>query len=362
MARPVPLPEDRPTPALVVDLAVLEANLAAMAGTAAALGAALRPHAKTHKCVEVARRQLALGAVGLSVATVSEAEVFAEAGIDDLFIAYPLWADRARRGRLAALARRVRLRVGVDSAAGARARGRAVAGARVEALVEVDCGQHRSGCRPRSAAEVARAAQDAGLAVRGVFTFPGHAYGPGAPPEAAADEARALAEAAAVLGAAGLDGSVRSGGSTPTARMTSAGVGELRPGVYAFNDAQQLALGTCGTADLALSAVATVVSAPEPGRLVLDAGSKVLGADRPAWLSGHGHLPGLPGAVVTGLSEHHAVVQLAPGGRATPEVGDRLHVVPNHVCSAVNLVDQLFVARDGRLVDRWAVAARGALT
>ena len=123
MARPVPLPEDRPTPALVVDLAVLEANLAAMAGTAAALGAALRPHAKTHKCVEVARRQLALGAVGLSVATVSEAEVFAEAGIDDLFIAYPLWADRARRGRLAALARRVRLRVGVDSAAGASGHG-----------------------------------------------------------------------------------------------------------------------------------------------------------------------------------------------------------------------------------------------
>ena len=358
------LPGEVPTPALVVELPVLERNLATMAADARRQGATLRPHAKTHKSPEVARRQLALGAVGLTVATVGEAEVFAEAGIDDLFIAYPVWADGSRAARLAALAERTRLAVGVDSVAGAEALGRARAAGpgEIEALVEVDSGQHRSGCRPDEAAVVARAAERAGLTVRGVFTFPGHAYAPGAPAAAADDEGRALAAAGAALAAVGIDGPVRSGGSTPTARRAAAGVNELRPGVYAFNDAQQVALGTCGPDDLALAAVATVVSTPEPGRLVLDAGSKILGADRPGWLSGHGLVPDLPGAAVTSLAEHHAVVTLATGQGPGPKVGDRLRVVPNHVCSAVNLVDQLVVTRDGQIVDRWPVAARGALT
>jgi len=358
------LSEEYATPALVVDLEALERNLGAMAAATARRGVALRPHTKTHKCIEIARRQIALGAVGLSVATVGEAEVFADAGVDDLFIAYPVWADRARRGRLAALAERVRLLVGVDSVAGAQAMGRTVAGADavVEALVEVDSGHHRSGCAPSDAAAVAGAAEGAGLAVRGAFTFPGHAYAPRAAPGAAADEGRSLTEAAAALGAAGFDPSVRSGGSTPTALVPGAGATELRPGVYAFNDAQQVALGTCRTSDVALAAVATVVSAPAPGRLVLDSGSKILGADRPDWLAGHGLLPDLPGAVVTGLSEHHAVVQLASGGRSPPAIGQRVTVVPNHVCNAVNLADELFVVRGGRVVDCWGVAARGRLT
>ncbi len=347
----------RDTPYLAVDVDVLDRNLVAMADAARARGLALRPHAKTHKCVEVARRQVALSGGGLTVATVGEAEVFADAGLDDLFLAYPIVAAGPRAGRLRALADRVRLRVGVDSAEGAALLARAVPGA--EVLVEVDSGHHRTGVAPRRAGEVAAAAQAAGLAVAGVFTFPGHGYGPGERGPAAADESAALAGAADALRAAGVDPRVRSGGSTPTAALSDPGtLTELRPGVYAFSDAQQVELGAADLGDVALTAVATVVSRAG-GRVVLDAGSKVLGADRPAWTTGHGRLPGCPDARIVALSEHHATVSF-PVGVAVPAVGEVVRVAPNHVCTAVNLVDELVVESRGVEVDRWAVAARGA--
>lgn len=135
---------------------------------------------------------------------------------------------------------------------------------------------------------------------------------------------------------------------------------ELRPGVYAFHDAQQAELGSADLADVALTAVGTVVSRA-PGRAVLDAGSKVLGADRPGWASGYGRLPGCPGARVVALSEHHATVTF-PDGVAVPEVGETVRVAPNHVCTAVNLADELVVVSGGVEVDRWAVAAGRANT
>lgn len=361
-----PLFHDVATPVLVVDVDVLHRNLVAMADATAGAGVALRPHAKTHKCPQIAHRQLTLGAVGLSVATVAEAEVFADHGVTDLFVAYPVAAGGGRAARLAALLERARVVVGVDSVEGAAALGpvRATDGRTPEALVEVDCGLHRSGVAPEEAPVVAVAAARAGLRVTGAFTYPGHAYAPGAAASAAADERAALARAGELLAAAGFDVTVLSGGSTPTATRTAADPGpctELRPGVYAFNDAQQVHLGTCGPGDVALRVLATVVSAPAPDRVVLDAGTKVLGADRPPWAPGHGSVPGLPGAVVTGLWEHHAVVRLAPQ-TPRPAVGEVVAVVPNHCCSAVNLVDELVVVRDGHPVDRWPVAARGANT
>ncbi|AEW98927.1 alanine racemase [Streptantibioticus cattleyicolor] len=353
------------TPALVVDVEVLERNIARMAETGRTAGFALRPHAKTHKCPQIARRQLAAGATGLTVATIGEAEVFAAAGADDLFIGYPLWADEGKARRLRALADRTALRLAADSAAGARRLGEAVRGADrpVQLLVEIDSGHHRTGVRPADAVEVARAAADAGLDVAGVFTFPGHGYGHDAQARerAARDEERALGEAAEALRSAGLDVRVVSGGSTPTAgRWRPDGpVDELRPGVYVFNDAAQLAMGSCAAADIALYALATVVSVPAPDRFVLDAGSKVIGADTTPWVSGHGHLPDFPGAAVTALSEHHATVTL-PAGTAAPGLGSLVAVVPNHVCAAVNLVDELVVVDGTGVVDRWPVAARGA--
>jgi D-serine deaminase-like pyridoxal phosphate-dependent protein len=358
------LPSGLATPATLVLLERLERNLAGMAAFARVAGVRLRPHAKTHKCLEIARRQVALGAAGLSVATVGEAEILtartnaAGPGPDvaDVFIAYPVWPADDLVARLGTIADRARVIVGADSSA-AVARLARLAG-RVEVMIEVDCGLARTGVRPASAAGVAEDAARVGLEVAGVFTFPGHSYGPGAAPAAAADEADALATAAATLAAAGFEASERSGGSTPSARLIQPGtLTEMRPGVYVFNDAQQVELGVVGLADVALVVAATVVSRPAPGRFVLDAGSKVLGPDRPAWASGYGRLPDWPDARIMGLWEHHAVVALDDRG---PDLGEVVAVVPNHVCTAVNLVPELPVVESAKIVARWPVAARAA--
>ncbi|MBX3117314.1 MAG: alanine racemase, partial [Cryobacterium sp.] len=171
------------TPFLQVDLDILEGNIARISDFAKSSGLVLRPHAKTHKCLEIGKLQLASGAVGLTLATVGEAEVFADGGFDDIFIAYPVWPSEQRAARLATLNERIRLSVGVDSIETAKLLGKAVPGLRV--LVEVDSGHHRSGCAPEQAGAVATVATKAGLEVAGVFTFPGHSYSPGAASAAA---------------------------------------------------------------------------------------------------------------------------------------------------------------------------------
>ncbi len=358
MALSPPLPPELETPCLVVDRDVLERNLVAMADHAHDHGLALRPHAKTHKCLEIARRQVALGAVGLTVATVGEAELFADGGFTDLFIAYPVWAAGTRGPRLRALAERVALRVGADSEAGVEVLAHALAGTEAEVVVEVDSGHHRTGVLPRNAGEVAAAALRRGLGVAGVFTFPGHSYQPGRQEQAGADEVRALLEADAAVRQAGVGGGLRSGGSTPTAALARQGaLDEIRPGVYVFNDAQQVELGAVDWGAVALTAAATVVSR-HGHDLVLDAGSKVLGADQLAWATGGGRLPDHPGARIGALSEHHATVSFAEAAQL-PELGSVVRVAPNHVCAAVNLADVLVVISDGMVVDLWQIAARG---
>jgi D-serine deaminase-like pyridoxal phosphate-dependent protein len=343
------------TPFLVVDVERLQGNIARVAAAAADAGVALRPHAKTHKTVEIARMQLAAGAVGLTVATVGEAELYVEHGVDDVFVAYPLWLDNDKAGRLNAIAEQARVAVGVDSEESATNLGRRVPG--VAVLIEVDCGQHRSGVAPAYAGNVAAEAQRAGLDVRGVFTFPGHGYSPDGRRTAAEQEAAALAAAAASLRAAGVEPGVLSGGSTPTleASLMTGVPTELRPGVYALNDAQQWELGSAGPDQIALTCHATVVS-HAGGRLVLDAGGKALAADRAAYNTGAARLLDHPEARVVLLSEHHAVVEGYAGPR--PPLGSRLRVVPNHVCAAVNLAESLWADTGHGLVP-WAVAARG---
>ena len=250
---------DRPTPFLLVDDAVVASNVAEMTDSARLRGLALRPHAKTHKSGDIARLQLDAGAVGLTVATVAEAQVFADAGCEDMFIAYPLWVDAAKGARLRDLSSRVSLTIGIDSVAGALALAAQLPGAR--ALVEVDSGQHRSGSAPSEAGALAEVAARAGLDVAGVFTFPGHSYAPGVAAEVAAEEAVALGDAAASLRGHGVEPVVVSGGSTPTAAEADGGVlTELRPGVYVFGDAQQWELDTISPEHIALTCIATVVS------------------------------------------------------------------------------------------------------
>jgi D-serine deaminase-like pyridoxal phosphate-dependent protein len=347
------------TPFLAVDIDVMDRNLQRAAADARQRGVALRPHAKTHKVPQIAQRQLALGAVGLTLATVSEAEVFADAGFTDIFIAYPVWPSEARAKRLRALAERVSLRLGVDSVESAEALGRALAGVTAQVMVEVDSGHHRSGAAPDRAGAVAASADRAGLQVAGVFTFPGHGYSPTDLRQAARDEADAVSIAAFMIERAGLQSPIRSGGSTPTRAATDTEViNELRPGVYVFNDSQQAELGVCDWGDIALTAHATVVSR-RGNHVIVDAGSKILGADRPGWATGFGRLPDMADARVVALSEHHATVHL-PDGAAVPELGTIIRIAPNHVCAAVNLVDELVVLQGGSMVDRWRVAARGA--
>lgn len=355
-------PYDLATPCLLVDVDLVDANIGAMASFADDLGVALRPHAKTHKAPAIARRQLAAGASGLSVATVSEAEVFATAGFTDLFIAYPLWVDPAKGRRLRTLLDAAALTVGVDSPEGAQALAAQLgsARARVPVLVEVDSGHHRSGVAPDEAGRLADVASHAGLDVRGVFTFPGHGYAPGVTAEVAAEEAEALAAGAAALRAVGLEPQVLSGGSTPTAAATAGGaMTEMRPGVYVFGDAQQWELGSTTPDRIALVCLATVVS-HAGGRVVLDSGSKVLGADRAPWATGYGRLLDHPDTRIVLLSEHHAVVEWDES--PLPPLGSPMRVVPNHVCNAVNLSDELVVVSNGVVVETWPVTARGANT
>jgi D-serine deaminase-like pyridoxal phosphate-dependent protein len=350
------VPEDLETPAVVVDGQRVERNLSRMAAAADLAGVALRPHAKTHKCLPIARRQLSGGAVGLTVATLPEAELFAADGCPSVFIAYPLWAGSADRGtRLAALRDRTELRVGVDSPAAAARLAYAVPGLQV--LIEVDSGQHRSGVPAGQVADLAATCNELGLAVTGAFTHPGHAYSsPADVPRAAEDERAALSAAGAALAQLIDTEPVLSGGSSPTAAAgLAAPLTEVRPGTYVFGDRQQLHLSRLAEDDIALVVAARVVSAPRRGEAVLDAGSKALSSDRPSWLPGHGLILDAPEATIAFLSEEHAVVR----GLSTPlSVGDLVRVVPNHVCTVVNLTSELVVVSDGAVTDRWPVRAR----
>ena len=344
------------TPFLRIDLARLRRNVRTTAEWARLEGLSLRPHVKTHKSIEVAHLQLAAGAIGISVATIGEAETFVRHGIEDVFVAYPLWLDDVSAGRLRDLTPDATVAIGIDSIAGATNTGRLLGDSIVEVLVEIDCGQHRSGAAPQEAGAVAAAAQRSGLTVRGLFTFPGHSYSPGGAESAARDEANALALAVSSMRDAGIEPRVVSGGSTPSLVHTDPTVlNEVRPGVYVFGDAQQWELGAMPADHIALTCCATVISHTE-GRAVLDVGSKVLGADRAAYASGYGRLVDHPEARVVQLSEHHAVIDFA--GAALPALGSRLDVVPNHVCNAINLVDTVYADDAGEL-RAWTVAARG---
>jgi D-serine deaminase-like pyridoxal phosphate-dependent protein len=350
------------TPALVVDLDRMDAAIARMADAMSERGVALRPHAKTHKSIEVGRRQVGAGAVGLTVGTVGEAEVFADGGLDDLFIAYPMVPAGPKAERLREVARRARLRVGIDSVVGAHAVADALGDdrGRVSVLVEIDCGGRRTGVAPSDAGPVAAAATHLGLDVIGVFTHGGHGYqGPDARAAAAEDEVRGLTDAAGSLRAAGVEPSVVSAGSTPTAFDSARGaVTEERPGTYVFGDRQQVALGSIAPDAPAAVIAARVVSVNTAARrFVIDAGAKTLTKDVPAYLAGHASIPEL-GAVVDRVSDYHGVVEVKDGG-SLPEIGQVIVAVPNHICPVVDLFATFLVARDGAIVDTWRVDARG---
>ncbi len=358
--------EDLPTPAVLIDLDVLERNIAGMQNRAREAGVGLRPHAKTHKSPEVARMQLAAGARGITLAKTSEAEVFADEGFEDIFLAYPIFGtDKARR--LLALADRVRLRVGIDSVEGARSLGAVFhsAGRRLPVLLKIDSGFHRVGVAPEAAVATALAAAAVpGVEIVGVFTHAGHGYG-GQTPDVVAriggEEGRIVTETAEALRSAGLPAGEVSLGSTPTARsaMATRGVTECRPGTYVYNDRSQVALGSADPEDCAMTVLATVVSVPARDRAVVDAGSKTLSTDpmRPA-ADGHGLVVGRHSRIAR-VSEEHGVIAIAEG--ETFRIGERVRILPNHACAVSNLHDRLTAVRGGCVEGEIRVAARGCV-
>jgi D-serine deaminase-like pyridoxal phosphate-dependent protein len=359
-----PLPDGLDTPALVIDLDVVERNAARLATEMAERGIALRPHAKTHKSIELGRIQLAHGAVGLTVGNLGEAEVFAAAGFTDLFVAYPVWAvgDKASRLRALHADERLDLSVGFDSVEGAERLARAVAGLQrpLPVLLELDPGNRRTGAIPERAGELAIAAQRLGLEIRGIFTHGGHGYAsPEATESAGADEVRALTVGRDAMHAEGLEPPVISAGSTPTQYSAARSpVTEMRPGTYLLGDRQQWALGAQPSDGLAAVVAATVVSTAVDGQVVVDAGAKALTKDVAPYLDGHGAIPVYPAAVIERVSDYHGIVRI-PAGTPEPTLGKVIAIVPNHICPVVDLRDTFVATRGGEVVGTWLVDARG---
>ena len=371
------------TPAFVVDLDILERNVRSMAEHARQHGVRLRPHAKTHKSVEVARMQLGAGALGLTLAKIGEIEALLEAAtldsgeplpLADVLLAFPIVGDR-KLARLLDLAQKLTVTVSLDSPDAASQLGAAAVarGRRIGVLVEVDTGGRRCGVLPGepTLTLARRIAQTPGLSLRGIMTHEGHAYG--ATPEtlrAVSQEAgHVMVQLAETLRADGHEVPIVSVGSTPSARHIAEvpGVTEVRPGTYVFQDYNQVRLGVATVAECAATVHATVIATPAPDRAVVDAGTKAVAADRgmvggitPVQQEGYGLVKGQPGWFFGRASEEHGVLLRRGDGHADDlRVGDRVELIPNHICPAVNLYDRLVVQRDGVVEGSWNVAARG---
>lgn len=363
--------EQLETPVTIVDLDVLERNIESMAAFCRENGVALRPMVKTHKAPLVAKQQMQAGAVGVLVATLDEAEEMARVGIVDITIAYPL-IGVGQRERLLRLASRTKLTLSVDSRAAVEAyskifdpvtkQGRDP----VRVLIIVDSGGRRLGVSPDDAVALGQViAAASGLTLAGVATHPGHVYGCSSPDEVeavAAQETGAVLAAAEQLRSAGFSIDTVAVGSTPTVRFAGRvdGITEIRPGNYVFYDAIQVALGAARPEDCSLRVVGTILSRPTASSAVIDVGSKMLSSDRGAHglelVRGYGAVVGRPDIVVERVSEELAVLALPEGTELA--VGERLQIIPNHACTACNLVDVLVGMRGGVVESTIPVTAR----
>jgi D-serine deaminase-like pyridoxal phosphate-dependent protein len=361
MAFPWPEPGtplgDVMTPMPVIDEDRLAANIARAQAYMTAHNLSFSPHIKTHKIPAVARQQIAAGATGINCQKLTEAEVFADAGFDDILITYNLLGT-ARVQRLATLNARVaRLQVVADSTTTVDGLAAGFTANRpLTVLVECDTGGARCGVQsPTEALALAKhIAAAPGLRFGGLLTYP--AVGVAARVEAFLEETMAL------LTAAGLDCPIRSNGGSPDlwkAHLVPSAT-EHRAGTYVYNDRSMIRAGECAPADLAMHVLATVVSRPTPTRAVLDCGSKALTSDLLGFPD-HGAIEELPGARLVSLSEEHAVVDLTNCTAPPPMVGQRVRVIPNHTCVVSNLFDSMVFHRNGVVTRVEPVAARGTV-
>jgi D-serine deaminase-like pyridoxal phosphate-dependent protein len=356
------------TPALTIDLEALDRNLDRMAALCREHKIGLRPHTKTHKTLEVAKKQLERGAVGLTVAKVGEAEVMARAEPAEILVAFPIFGG-AKLKRLAELAGRHRILISLDSEATARELSAAVTAQKATfgVLVEFDAGLGRCGLQPGPACvELARIVQKLpGLEFRGLMTYPGNIWGTAEERQQVSDSvARAVGQALDAFEAERLPVAIVSAGSTPSAALSGRihGITEIRPGTYVYNDLNTYYQGACTMEDCAARVVATVVSTAVPHRAIIDAGSKTLSSDLlgSGPRTGYGLVVEAPDARLVKLNEEHGYIDTTNSGHRF-HVGEVVTVIPNHVCACVNLHDEIFLLRNGEYAGSWQVAARGKI-
>lgn len=364
---------DLPTPSVVVDLDKMERNIASWQRTITGAGCALRPHIKTHKIPAIAHMQLKAGARGITAAKVDEARVFVEAGCNDVYIAYPVIGDDKWQAA-AEMARDNRIIVGAESEIGIRGLNRAAmrAGSRIEIRIEFESGLGRSGAQRENVLNLCRMVDSLpGLEFSGLMTYRSVAF-PGAQgrshAEVGQEEGAWLNEVAEEVRAAGIEVKELTGGSTPTGKYVAAvdGITEVRPGTYVFNDYMCHAWGCADYDECALSVLTTVVSRRGDNGATVDGGSKTFCGD--IWypnvnLQGYARAAGTNApidAYITRMSEEHGVVQFDE--HLNWKVGDRVAWHPLHVCTTVNLCDELIGVRGETVEIVWPVAARGKRT
>ena len=356
---------DVDTPAFIVDLPTLRANLQRIARAAAEAELELRPHIKAHKTPEIARMQIGAGAAGVTAAKVSEAEAMVEGGMADVFIANEIVGE-AKLRRLARLCERARVSVACDSLTVAEGYSAVFhsEGLTVDTLIEADIGAHRCGVAPEKAVELANAiAGLPGLRIVGVMGYAPMGYGVKTWEDrdaAAAEEGRVLAGIAAELQSHGHEMRRISGGCTPTATCYRKGCGltEIRSGTYVFYDMNQVDLGVARVEDVAATILATVISTPGPGRAIVDAGSKALATQIKVISAGFGFVKGDPGAIIDNVNDEHGYLNLTHAERGV-RIGDKIELIPPRVCTALNLYDELYLVEEGEVVEVCRVTGRG---
>ncbi|WP_096439572.1 alanine racemase [Alteribacter populi] len=365
--------KSEPTPSLLLDINQMKRNIERMVWSANKNGVNLRPHIKTHKSVEIARLEIEAGAYGITVATLSEAELFVKAGFKDILLAFPL-VGKQKVDRLAALCQESKVIASVDDEYQAflLQESAEAKGIEIEVWMKVNSGLNRCGVESgKEALTLAQGIRQYGsLKLTGIYTHAGHAYGFTEKTERsriAQEEAKAVLESVRLCEDEDISIPNRSVGSTPTYEEAGKfeGITEVRPGNAVFFDGVQEGLGVCEVTECALSVSASVVSIKED-RIIFDAGSKSLTSEKGAHgnesVKGFGTIVEpveLQGFSLTRLSEEHGV--LDGNGSPLPSIkfGETIRIVPNHACTAVNLYDTYTVIQDERVVDRWKVDARG---
>jgi D-serine deaminase-like pyridoxal phosphate-dependent protein len=345
---------DLSTPRPIIDEDRMRANIDRVQAYADQHGLAFRPHIKTHKLPSVARLQVEAGAKGINCQKITEAEVFAEAGFNDILITFNiLGADKLER--LADLNERVAdLKIVADSRVTVEGLSAYFADRKpIKVLVECDTGAGRCGVQtPEEAFELARLINGSpGLTFEGLLTYP--------KPNAATAVQAYFAAALSLLEKADIACPVVSHGGTPSLfeGHDVPAATEYRAGTYVYNDRSMIRAGHCTEEDCAMTILATVVSRPAPGRAVIDAGVKTLTSDLLGFQD-YGMVVGYPGAVIKALSEEHGVIDISACD-SFPAIGQKIRIIPNHTCVVTNMFDTMVFHRDGVVTRVEDVAARG---